>query len=89
VRERKVLSKKKFFKKIVSVIAMASLMVTGVVLGNSNSASAVTSSSIPNHVLVGYWHNFNNGSGDIKLKDVSSNFDVINLSFGEPTSVTM
>ncbi|GEP64155.1 hypothetical protein CBE01nite_19230 [Clostridium beijerinckii] len=82
------MSKKKFLKKIVSVMAMASLMVTGMVLGNSNSASAVTSSSIPNHVLVGYWHNFNNGSGDIKLKDVSSNFDVINLSFGEPTSVT-
>jgi len=34
-------------------------------------------------LLVGYWHNFDNGTGIIKLRDVSSNWDVINLSFGE------
>ena len=33
---------------------------------------------------VGYWHNFENGSGFIRLRDVSRDFDVINLSFGEP-----
>lgn len=80
--------KNKFFKKLISVVAVASVMVTGLALSNSKNASAVTSSSIPAHVLVGYWHNFNNGSGDIKLRDASSNFDVVNLSFGEPTSVT-
>ncbi|WP_326513552.1 carbohydrate-binding protein [Clostridium intestinale] len=80
--------KSKLIKKAVSVIAMTTLMVTGVILGNTKTVSAVTSSAIPTHVLVGYWHNFNNGSGDIKLRDVSSNFDVINISFGEPTTVT-
>ncbi len=37
-------------------------------------------------VLVGYWHNFDNGSGFIRLRDVSPNFDVINVSFAEPVS---
>ncbi len=35
-------------------------------------------------VLVGYWHNFMNGSGFIKLRDVSPRWDVINVSFAEP-----
>ena len=39
---------------------------------------------IPKRVLVGYWHNFENGSGFIKLRDVSRDFDVIDLAFGEP-----
>ena len=43
---------------------------------------------IPRHALVGYWHNFDNGSGFIKLRDVSSQFDVIQVAFAEPTSVT-
>jgi chitinase len=37
-------------------------------------------------LLVGYWHNFDNGSGFIKLRDVSPAWNVIDLSFGAPTS---
>jgi len=44
--------------------------------------------NIPRHAIVGYWHNFDNGSGFIKLRDVSSQFDVIQVAFAEPTSVT-
>jgi chitinase len=39
---------------------------------------------LPDHVLVGYWHNFDNGSGFIKLRNVSTQFDVINIAFAEP-----
>ncbi len=39
---------------------------------------------LPARVLVGYWHNFENGSGFIKLRDVSSDWDIIDLAFGEP-----
>jgi chitinase len=39
---------------------------------------------LPARLLVGYWHNFNNGSGVIKLRDVSTAWDVINIAFGEP-----
>ena len=39
---------------------------------------------MPARAFIGYWHNFENGSGFIRLRDVSRDFDVINLSFGEP-----
>lgn len=41
---------------------------------------------VASKTMVGYWHNFDNGSGFIKLRDVSPKFDVINVSFAEPTS---
>jgi chitinase len=47
-----------------------------------------TTCGIPKHAIVGYWHNFDNGSGFIKLRDVSSQFDVIQVAFAEPTSAT-
>lgn len=37
------------------------------------------------HKLVGYWHNFDNGSSNIRLREVSSDFDVIQVAFAEPT----
>lgn len=82
------------FKKITHLIAKfllsftISICLLTTLLVPKFNASALTSSNIPAHVLVGYWHNFENGSGVIKLRDVSPNWDVINLSFGEPTSVT-
>lgn len=42
--------------------------------------------NIPARVLVGYWHNFDNGSGFIKLRDVSPDWDLVNLAFGEPVA---
>jgi chitinase len=40
-------------------------------------------------LLVGYLHaSFANGSGYIRMADVPSDWDVIDLAFGEPTSVT-
>lgn len=40
---------------------------------------------LPARLLVGYWHNFNNGSSIPTLRQVSSKWDVINVSFAEPT----
>ncbi|MFF5776854.1 chitinase [Streptomyces virginiae] len=41
------------------------------------------------HALVGYLHaSFANGSGYVRMADVPASWDVINLAFGEPTSVT-
>ena len=34
-------------------------------------------------LLVGYWHNFDNGAGIVKIRDVDPAWDVINISFGE------
>ena len=45
--------------------------------------------SLNKHILVGYWHNFKNGAANgLKLSQVDNSWDVINLSFGEPTSST-
>ncbi|MEV0617807.1 glycoside hydrolase family 18 protein [Nonomuraea sp. NPDC050404] len=44
---------------------------------------------LPKRVLVGYLHaSFANGSGYIRMSEVPDEWDVINLAFGEPTSVT-
>jgi chitinase len=42
--------------------------------------------NLPKHVLVGYWHNFDNGSGYIQLRNVSSAWDVVIVAFAEPTN---
>ncbi|MGW1598901.1 chitinase [Streptomyces sp. NPDC002343] len=47
------------------------------------------SSGLPAHALVGYLHaSFANGAGYTRLADVPDSWDVIDLAFGEPTSVT-
>ncbi|NEW07486.1 chitinase [Paenibacillus sp. SYP-B3998] len=50
--------------------------------------AATKASAATGKIIVGYWHNFDNGSGFIRLRDVSSKFDVINVSFAEPTGAT-
>ncbi|ADO73661.1 fibronectin type III domain-containing protein [Stigmatella aurantiaca] len=62
--------------------------------GNRSAASAALSvktqpapsGDVPSKILVGYWHNFDNGSGFIRLRNVSPKWDVINISFAEPTN---
>ncbi|MEU9865696.1 glycoside hydrolase family 18 protein [Streptomyces sp. NPDC047971] len=62
----------------------------------STAVSATTTSGgggsggdLPAHALVGYLHaSFANGSGYTRMADVPDSWDVINLAFGEPTSVT-
>ncbi|MFJ6570943.1 chitinase [Streptomyces sp. NPDC091292] len=67
--------------------------------GESAKSTAVTattgtgggggSGDLPAHALVGYLHaSFANGSGYTRLADVPDSWDVIDLAFGEPTSVT-
>ncbi|PTL76353.1 glycosyl hydrolase family 18 protein [Vitiosangium sp. GDMCC 1.1324] len=53
----------------------------------SNSISATTSANPPagSKIIVGYWHNFDNGSTNIRLRDVSSKFNVIQVAFAEPS----
>ncbi|MFI7520243.1 chitinase [Micromonospora globbae] len=44
---------------------------------------------LPRHALIGYLHaTFANGSGYLRMADVPSDWDIINLAFGEPTSPT-
>ncbi|MGP3983205.1 chitinase [Streptomyces sp. KR80] len=61
----------------------------------SESVTATTtgggggSGDLPTHALVGYLHaSFANGSGYTRMADVPASWDIINLAFGEPTSVS-
>ncbi|MBH5338382.1 glycoside hydrolase family 18 protein [Streptomyces pactum] len=64
--------------------------------GRSATVTATTAepsgggpSDLPPHALVGYLHTtFANGSGYTRMADVPDSWDVIDLAFGEPTSVT-
>ncbi|WP_030758747.1 chitinase [Streptomyces griseus] len=68
--------------------------------GESAKSAAVTATTtagggggggaeLPARALVGYLHaSFANGSGYTRMADVPDSWDVINLAFGEPTSVT-
>jgi chitinase len=55
----------------------------------SASTTGCTSTGLPKHALIGYLHaSFANGSGYIRMADVPDTWDIVNLAFGEPTSVT-
>ncbi len=66
--------------------------------GESARSTAVTATTtdgggtggdLPPHALIGYLHtSFANGSGYTRMADVPDSWDVINLAFGEPTTVT-
>ena len=40
--------------------------------------------TLASKILVGYWHNFNNGSTTPRLSEVSRDWDVVNVAFAEP-----
>ncbi|SCL50811.1 Chitinase [Micromonospora eburnea] len=55
----------------------------------SGTTTGCGNTGLPKHALIGYLHaSFANGSGYLRLADVPAAWDIINLSFGEPTSVT-
>jgi chitinase len=55
----------------------------------SATTAGCTSTGLAKHALIGYLHaSFANGSGYVRMADVPADWDIINLAFGEPTSVT-
>ncbi|MDI6103071.1 glycosyl hydrolase family 18 protein [Actinoplanes sp. NEAU-A12] len=58
--------------------------------GPSTSPSTpIPVGGLPRRALIGYLHaSFANGAGYLRMADVPADWDIINLSFGEPTSAT-
>jgi chitinase len=55
----------------------------------TGTTGGCTNPGLPRHALIGYLHaSFANGSGYLRMADVPAAWDIINLAFGEPTSVT-
>ncbi len=81
-----------------SGVAEGNYALTAIATDNDNNTTTSSSVNIrvrpaggsdgelPDRVIVGYWHNFDNGSGFIRPENVSSKFDVVNISFAEPVS---
>lgn len=69
---------KKGFKPLISFITTFLLFLTIIPTTFTNAATASN-----DKMLVGFWHNFDNGTGIIPLREVAPSWDVINVSFGE------
>ncbi|WBQ07132.1 chitinase [Kribbella sp. CA-293567] len=55
----------------------------------SGTTTGCTNTGLPKHALIGYNHaSFANGSGYVRMADIPAAWNIINLAFGEPTSVT-
>jgi chitinase len=60
---------------------------------NTTTSASVTitvgsvSGNLPTRIMSGYWHTWDGGVPFIKLRDVNSNWDVINVAFAEPVTV--
>ncbi|MEU5079433.1 MULTISPECIES: chitinase [Streptomyces] len=66
-----------------------SAVVTATTSPGTGGGGGGGSSDLPAHALVGYLHaSFANGASYTRLADVPDSWDVIDLAFGEPTSVT-
>ncbi|MEV0700747.1 chitinase [Saccharopolyspora sp. NPDC050389] len=61
--------------------ALAAAVLT-TALAFTPTGSATTPEAVPKHHLTGYWQNFVNGAKPLKISDVSANYDVIALAFG-------
>ncbi|MFG2636894.1 chitinase [Streptomyces sp. NPDC048362] len=69
--------------------SVKSAVVTATTTAGTGGGGGGGSAGLPTHALVGYLHaSFANGSGYTRLVDVPDSWDVVDLAFGEPTSVT-
>lgn len=50
---------------------------------SAGSSQSSVNNGLPKHALVGYWHNFDNGSGLLRVADVDNSWDVIVIAFAD------
>ncbi|WP_083449839.1 chitinase [Luteipulveratus mongoliensis] len=55
------------------------------VLATAPASAKERSAELPKHALTGYWHNFVNDAGALRLSDVPDQYDIVAVSFGEAT----
>lgn len=66
-----------------SVTSSVKSSVASSVASSTSSSVSSVNNGLPKHALVGYWHNFDNGSGLIQLANVDSTWDVIVVAFAD------
>ncbi len=55
--------------------------------GEGSDNNYTVNGVLPQHTVTGYWHNFSNGSANLKLSDVPAYYDLICVAFTGNTSV--
>jgi chitinase len=50
-----------------------------------NPTSVPPTGNLPKHVITGYWHNFNNGSSVLRLRDVPTAYNLVAVAFADAT----
>src|SRR5262245_13246545 len=74
-------------RKLLAALAGALLVPVGVVaVVTVSQAPASAATVLPAHVLTGYWQDFTNGATPLRLRDVSSNYNLIAVAFADATS---
>ncbi|MEV6287267.1 glycosyl hydrolase family 18 protein [Kribbella sp. NPDC051770] len=53
------------------------------VSGTTSSGPTVPPTSLPKHILTGYWQNFNNGAAAQRISDVPAAYDLIAVAFAD------
>lgn len=66
-----------------SVVVTSSSRPSSSVTATSSSSATSVNNGLPKHALVGYWHNFNNGSGFLDISQVDNTWDVIVVAFAD------
>ncbi len=54
----------------------------------SQDTDTVRDNGLPQHILTGYWQNFDNGAACLKISDVPAAYDIIAVAFAEATSTS-
>jgi chitinase len=65
---------KKWFLSSLGVV----ILIVSTPLGSQSAGT-----TLPPHIIVGYWHNFENASGAIKLANVPLAYDVVDVAFAD------
>ena len=83
--------KKKIRLIIIGVATLVLIVIIIIIIASLNKKSSSTQPSdlngdtqkdkLPQHMVTGYWHNFCNGSTNLKLRDVPSYYDMICVAF--------
>lgn len=69
-------------KKLLSIALSLAFVVSCLLISPAkNDVTVSAAGSLPSNLVVGYWHNFDNGSTTTKLRDVNPGWDVLNVSF--------
>lgn len=79
-------------RRTLTAILASVLLCATITAGASTSATTrasddnASAAQLPKHFLTGYWHNFVNQAGAVRLADIPDEYDLIAVAFGEATT---